>query len=114
MQNDSLATLLARLEGILGPVPEWMLHKGRYSHRFYTRSGLLYERSTASQRYEVLSPKRTSLKHRMPDADEGLQEFVAHLLTIDPRKRPTAAEALQHPWLQQQYDSLDGNGVAMA
>jgi len=37
LQNDSLATLLARLEGILGPVPEWMVQKGRYSSRFYTR-----------------------------------------------------------------------------
>ncbi|KAG2490825.1 hypothetical protein HYH03_010746 [Edaphochlamys debaryana] len=106
-QNDSLATLLARLEGILGPVPEWMLHKGRYAHRFYTRSGMLYERSATTQRYELLLPKRTSLRHRMPDADEGLLEFVAHLLTVDPRKRPTAAEALKHPWLQQEYPSLD-------
>ena len=36
----------------------------------------------------------------MPDADEGLLEFVSYLLTVDPRKRPTAAQALQHPWLQ--------------
>jgi hypothetical protein len=45
-QNDSLATLLARLEGILGPVPRRLLREGRYSHRFYTRSGALFERST--------------------------------------------------------------------
>ncbi|PNH07068.1 hypothetical protein TSOC_006511 [Tetrabaena socialis] len=85
-----------------------MLHKGRYAHRFYTRSGMLYERSAANQRYELLMPKRTSLRHRMPDADEGLLEFVAHLLTVDPRKRPTAADALKHPWLQQEYPSLEG------
>ncbi len=63
-QNDSLATLLARLEGILGPMPEWMLHRGRYAHRFYTRSGMLYERASGSQRYELLLPKRTTLRHR--------------------------------------------------
>jgi dual specificity tyrosine-phosphorylation-regulated kinase 2/3/4 len=63
-QNDSLPTLLARLEGILGPLPEWMLSRGRYAHRFYTRSGQLYERSAATQRYELLMPKRTSLRHR--------------------------------------------------
>eukprot|EP00983_Pelagomonas_calceolata_P093561 1157787-Pelagomonas_calceolata.AAC.3 len=40
-QNDSLATLLARLEGILGPVPEWMVQKGRYASRFYTRRAWL-------------------------------------------------------------------------
>jgi hypothetical protein len=32
-QNDSLATLLARLEGILGPLPGFMVGQGRYSHR---------------------------------------------------------------------------------
>ena len=63
-QNDSLSTLLARLEGILGPVPEWMLHKGRYAHRFYTRSGMLYERNATTQKYDMLQPKRTSLRHR--------------------------------------------------
>ena len=27
------------------------------------------------------------------------QEFISHLLVKDPAKRPTAEEALQHPWL---------------
>ena len=45
LQNDSLATLLARLEGILGPLPQHMVRKGRFSHRFYTRQGVIYERS---------------------------------------------------------------------
>lgn len=45
LQNDSLATLLARLEGILAPLPEAMIRKGRFSHRFYTRQGHIYERS---------------------------------------------------------------------
>lgn len=38
-QNDSLATMLARMEGILGPVPSYMLENGRYTHQYYTRSG---------------------------------------------------------------------------
>jgi hypothetical protein len=50
LQNDSLATLLARLEGILGPLPSWMVAQGRYSNRYYTRSRQLYERSKASGR----------------------------------------------------------------
>ena len=47
-QNESLATLLARLEGILGLVPRWMVRRGRYSHRFYTRAGILYERPAST------------------------------------------------------------------
>lgn len=49
-QNDSLATLLARLEGILGPVPQRLLSQGRYTHRFYTRSGALFERNARTVR----------------------------------------------------------------
>ena len=39
---------MARLEGILGEVPQWMIRKGRYSHRYYTRQGLIYERSSST------------------------------------------------------------------
>jgi serine/threonine protein kinase len=49
-QNSGLATLLARLEGILGPVPEWMRGHGRYAHRFYTRAGALYRHSPRTVR----------------------------------------------------------------
>ena len=57
MQNDSLATLLARLEGILGPVPQRLLSQGRYTHRFYTCSGALFERNarTVSSLSRLLS-----------------------------------------------------------
>ena len=47
-QNDSLATLLARLEGILGAVPRRMLRDSRFAHRYYTRSGAIFERSPRS------------------------------------------------------------------
>ena len=30
---------------------------------------------------------------------EEAQDFVRHLLTVDPKLRPTAAQALKHPWL---------------
>ena len=34
--------------------------------------------------------------------DPGLLSFLSQLLAVDPGRRPTAAEALEHPWLQQQ------------
>ena len=44
-QNDSLATLLARMQGILGNIPLDMLQRGRFSHRYFTRSNVVFERS---------------------------------------------------------------------
>ena len=44
LQNDSLQSLLARMEGILGPMPCEMRAQGRFSHRYYTRSGAIYQR----------------------------------------------------------------------
>ncbi|WIA42780.1 hypothetical protein OEZ86_008720 [Tetradesmus obliquus] len=102
-QNDSLATLLVRLEGILGPLPSWMISQGRYSSRYYTRSRQIYERNKSSGRYELLLPKHTSLRHRVPGADEGFLDFLSYLLTPDPSARPSAEDALQHPWLSHPY-----------
>ena len=56
-------------------------------------------------RYEFLTPKRTSLSHRLETANQGFVDFVGHLLSVDPSKRPTAEAALQHPWLQLPYES---------
>ncbi len=56
-------------------------------------------------RYEFLTPKHTSLHHRLAAADQGFVDFVAYLLSVDPSNRPTAEAALQHPWLQVPYDS---------
>jgi hypothetical protein len=44
-QNDSLATLLARVVGILGPIDLELLAKGRDTHKFFTKNHMLYERN---------------------------------------------------------------------
>ena len=63
-QNDSLATLLARLEGILGPVPRRMLRDARFAHRYYTRAGALFERSPRSVRDLGIAPHEPGLTYR--------------------------------------------------
>jgi calcium-dependent protein kinase len=48
-----------------------------------------------------------------PDWDDVSQkaiEFVSYLLQRDPETRPTASEALEHPWLQR--DDIDPPGVS--
>jgi len=46
------------------------------------------------------------LRHRLPMGDQGFTDFVAHLLEINPKKRPSAAEALKHPWLSYPYEPI--------
>ncbi|KAA3483664.1 Kinase domain-containing protein isoform 1 [Gossypium australe] len=59
-----------------------------------------------TNRLEYLIPKKTSLRHRLLMGDQGFVDFVAHLLEVNPKKRPSAAEALKHPWLSYPYEPI--------
>lgn len=65
---------------------------------------------------QILVPKKSSLKHRyfletnvnkgkyldlnrLKTEDLFFLDFLRWLLEIDPQKRPTSKEALQHPWI---------------
>ncbi|KAL0385206.1 UNVERIFIED_CONTAM: putative serine/threonine-protein kinase dyrk2 [Sesamum radiatum] len=105
-QNDSPATLLARVIGIISPIEQDMLAKGRDTYKYFTKNHMLYERNQETNRLEYLIPKKSSLRHRLPMGDQGFIDFVAHLLEINPKKRPSASEALKHPWLQYPYEPI--------
>ncbi|KAM7482883.1 hypothetical protein LguiB_007466 [Lonicera macranthoides] len=105
-QNDSPATLLTRVIGIIGQIEQDMLAKGRDTYKYFTKNHMLYERNQDTARLEYLIPKRTSLRHRLPMGDQGFIDFVAHLLEINPKKRPSASEALKHPWLSYPYEPI--------
>mmetsp|Transcript_83270 Transcript_83270/g.166642 ORF Transcript_83270/g.166642 Transcript_83270/m.166642 type:complete len:131 (-) Transcript_83270:209-601(-) len=49
--------------------------------------------------YLVVYPKHTTLRHRLHTTNRLFIDFVQYLLTIDHTLRPTAKEALRHPWL---------------
>lgn len=44
-QNDSPATLLARVIGIIGHIEQSMLAKGRDTYKYFTKNHMLYERN---------------------------------------------------------------------
>lgn len=135
-QNDSIVSMLSRIEAICGPFPRHMIAQGRQSGRFFTKSGLLYEvvedidraqsnktapgphdddddESDSRTQFDIFQPKKTRFATRLGFDDDLMQDtsdperrqeqmfadFVRLLLTIDPDGRPTANEALKHPWM---------------
>ena len=53
-------------------------------------------------------PKKSSLKHRLACDDIMFVDFIRWCLEIDPHRRPTAKEALNHPWFTEaSYPSMD-------
>mmetsp|Transcript_11589 Transcript_11589/g.23801 ORF Transcript_11589/g.23801 Transcript_11589/m.23801 type:complete len:905 (+) Transcript_11589:1-2715(+) len=136
-QNDSVVSMLSRIEAICGAFPRHLIANGRQSGQFFTASGLLYEKvdidddsrrrsihsdddddetmsTNEEDCFNIFQPKSTTLAARLgfvPDLLEKntstLEEeecsmfvdFLRSLLTIDPDARPTAEEALQHPWI---------------
>lgn len=96
--NDTLSTLLARVEAIIGTIPAHMKNKGAYTWRYFTNDGVLYDRRPEGP--VIIKTKQTSLKHRLDTDDKMFLDFMTRLLRIDPAERPTASEALSHPWLE--------------
>ena len=116
-QSDSVHSLLARVIGIIGPIPEWMYEKGTNSSGMFCPEKLLFMEaeavndsnpnisttSTGKKKMHVIVPKRTLIKNRLHCEDKPFIEFIRYLLKIDPNERPTAEEALNHPWFKVQY-----------
>ena len=96
--------------GIVGPFPEYLFKHGRHVSNFFTKEKLLYQvltgkndENSGKKKLLVLVPKKTSLKARLKCEDQDFVDFIKSLLELDKEKRPTAAEAMKHPWLSKKY-----------
>eukprot|EP00418_Pyrodinium_bahamense_P077087 CAMPEP_0179072092 /NCGR_PEP_ID=MMETSP0796-20121207/31875_1 /TAXON_ID=73915 /ORGANISM="Pyrodinium bahamense, Strain pbaha01" /LENGTH=691 /DNA_ID=CAMNT_0020769239 /DNA_START=83 /DNA_END=2158 /DNA_ORIENTATION=- len=104
-QNDSVQSLLARILGIIGPFPGHLMMRGRHVPQYFTQDGQLYQEIDGpscperGRRLHLLVPKRTSLTQRMRSDCPEFLDFLERLLQLDPSRRPTSTEALQHPFL---------------
>ena len=114
-QNDSIQSMLARIIGICGPIPNWMYEKGKLVNDFFTKEKLLYMEPNATDNNEsenqtqpqekgkkvhILVPKRSSLIKRIRTDNEQFFNFLSGLLKIDPNDRMSAKDALNHPFIK--------------
>jgi len=100
--EDHLALMLE----LVGQMPRNLYTSGRYSKEMFTRRGVL--RNITHLEYWGLQAVLHE-KYKVPtDEAIALCSFLTPMLRLDPSKRATAAEALQHPWLlERQKDPED-------
>ena len=102
-KSESVSGLLAQMAGLLGPFPEALRLRGKLSSDFFTQQGEVFRRDPTTGAYYIYKSKKSSLRHRLQGADDLFLDFCAALLAPDPEWRPSAEEALSHPWLRHAY-----------
>ncbi|KDP44759.1 hypothetical protein JCGZ_01259 [Jatropha curcas] len=103
--NDAVVMILARMIGMLGPIDLEMLVEGQETYKYFTKEYDLYYLNEESNQLEYIIPEESSLEHHLQAFDDGFIDFVRCLLEVNPLMRPTAREALEHPWLSHSYES---------
>ncbi len=93
-----MQTLLARAIGILGKPPLHILQGGRETAKYFTHDYMAFQ-SEPDGGYSLFEPYPTTLKEWLNADDDEFVDFLKLLLQWDPALRPTAEEALSHPFL---------------
>mgnify|MGYP003691677697 CR=1 FL=1 len=127
--------MLARMQSILGGFPEELLLFGTETTRYFTSGFVVYKREGGEAeegeeeeaeeirgreeggeegeewgKVSLLYPKKSCLAARIRTKDELFLDFVGSLLTLHPTHRPTAEEALNHPWLGRKEEEEEEEG----
>ncbi|XP_038885605.1 SRSF protein kinase 1 [Benincasa hispida] len=102
--NDAVVMILARMIGLFGPIDLEMLIKGQETHKYFTKEYDLFYMNEETDQMEFIIPEESSLEDHLQVFDSGFIDFLTNLLEINPERRPTAKEALAHPWLSQSYE----------
>ncbi|KAJ6720583.1 DUAL SPECIFICITY PROTEIN KINASE [Salix viminalis] len=101
--NDAVVMILARMIGMLGPIHSEMLMKGQETHKYFTEEYDLYYSNEETNQIEYVFPEESSLEHHLKISDVRFIDFMRNLLELNPLRRLTAKEALEHPWLSHSY-----------
>ncbi|KAJ8763982.1 hypothetical protein K2173_004847 [Erythroxylum novogranatense] len=101
--NDAAVMILARMIGMFGPIDLDMLERGQETHNYFTEEYDIYHMNEENQ-LEYIIPEESSLEQHLQISDVGLTNFVRSMLQVNPLMRPTAKEALKHPWLSHSFE----------
>ncbi|KAK7372493.1 hypothetical protein VNO80_05873 [Phaseolus coccineus] len=101
--NDAVVMILARIIGMFGSIDMEMLVKGQETHKYFTKEYDIYYVNEETDELEFLIPEESSLEQHLQVTDTMFINFIRYLLCINPKRRPTARQALKHPWLSYVY-----------
>jgi serine/threonine-protein kinase SRPK3 len=89
---------IAQIIELMGEMPHHVKFGGKYSREIFRSSGRL--RHIQQLRYWGLKNVMKD-KYDFGDSDAvAFAEFMEPMLALDPRRRATAAEMCNHPWLE--------------
>ncbi|KAI8884720.1 kinase-like protein [Backusella circina FSU 941] len=131
---------MTRIMETMGPLPEYMMTDGKYSHRYFKNENGHYifkniheyskeqnKRETASKSYHsTIHLDNLILKYPLPSnlsyyekqkeirLRKELLDFLKSVLQVDPAKRMTPQEAIQHPFITKRRKSKTKEDVVAA
>ena len=99
-QNDSVVTMLSRIEAICGSFPRHIIANGRQTGQFFTGSGLIYERASANEESE----RQSDTDEDEDDTEFGGNEPTYHV--YQPKVTKLAARLGYHPDLMEKAKEM--------
>lgn len=90
---------IAHIIELLGDIPHSLIQNGAYSNEFFDNHGNLLHIQDLRM-WPLYNVLREKYKWSEEDA-QSFTSFLLPMLALEPEKRATAAQCLQHPWLSQ-------------
>lgn len=113
IEGETEAFCIAKMMRLMGPLGEPDQAKQDIVHEFYLaqyleQSTFIRPETGQEEQFVKVGTIRKELE-AIHGIESGCVNFILSLLVVDHTKRPSAKEALQHPWLQEHGidDELD-------